>query len=31
MKLDDPRRDSLFRKMHPLIFMKEHLPAYTKI
>jgi hypothetical protein len=30
-KRDDPRRDQLFRKMHPLIFLKESLPSYVKI
>jgi len=30
-KQNDPRRDKLFRKMHPLIFLKEQLPAYVKI
>jgi len=30
-KRDDPRRDQLFRKMHPLIFLKENLPSYVKI
>lgn len=30
-KRDDPRRDQLFRKMHPLIFMKEQLESYVKI
>jgi hypothetical protein len=30
-KRDDPRRDQLFRKMHPLIFLKEQLPSYIKI
>jgi hypothetical protein len=31
LKREDPRRDQLFRKMHPLIFLKEELPAYIKI
>jgi hypothetical protein len=28
---DDLRRERLFRKMHPLIFLKEDQPAYIKI
>ena len=31
LKPDDPRRELLFRKMHPLIFLKESLPSYVKI
>jgi len=30
-KRDDPRRDKLFRKLHPIIFLKESLPPYVKI
>jgi hypothetical protein len=30
-KRDDPRCDKILRKMHPLIFLKERLPAYIKI
>jgi len=28
---EDERRETLFRKMHPLIFLKEEQPAYVKI
>jgi hypothetical protein len=28
---DDLRRERLFKKMHPLIFLKEDQPAYVKI
>jgi hypothetical protein len=28
---DDLRRERLFKKMHPLIFLKEDQPAYIKI
>ena len=32
LKRDDPRRDQLFRKMHPLIFLKEEvLDNYVKV
>lgn len=30
-KSDDPRRNFLYGKMHPLIFLKEQTPAYQKI
>lgn len=32
LKRDDPRRNQLFRKMHPLIFLKEEvLENYVKV